>query len=171
MSDTLKQIVQRFNIAEDQIPAITAALSIKTDRPSENQLKGVEQVCELMQSGASLEEAAETVLKDARAKKTAKDSSAIATQAGEIVAQTESVPSDIKSQIDAVAEAVGPVAVPDFVALVTEEAIGIEDGIRAYSRQALITAIAENPRQQGTPEDAVALFHKKQAERAAQRGN
>ena len=173
MNDALKSIAGKYQINEDQLPTILGALNIKSERPSENQIKCVERVCELMQGGSPIEAAAATVVQEAKGKKTSKDSSALAqTDSSDLAAiAAEAVPPDIKSQLDAVAAAVGPVAVPDFVDLVTEEAISVENGIRAYSRQALVTAMSENPRPQGTPEEAVALFHKKQAERAAQRGH
>ena len=173
MNDALKAIAGKHQINEDQLPAILGALNIKTDKPTDNQLRGVERVCELMQGGSSIEAAAATVAQEAKSRKTSKDSSALAqTDSSDLAAiAAESVPPDIKAQINLVAKAVGPIAVPDFVEVITDEASAVEHGIRQYARQALVTAMSENPRPQGTPEEAVALFHKKQAERAAQRGH
>jgi hypothetical protein len=72
-TEALKIIAAKHKVAEDRIPAILNALIIKTDKPSEAQLRGVERVCELMKGGAQLEAAAETVANEAKAKTTAKD--------------------------------------------------------------------------------------------------
>jgi hypothetical protein len=72
-NNTLKAIATKYNVAEDQISAILIALNIKTDNPSEIQLKGFERVCELMKGGIPLEKAAQDVADEAKAKATAKD--------------------------------------------------------------------------------------------------
>jgi hypothetical protein len=72
-NEVLKKIAASYNVAEDQIPAILNALSIKTEDPNEIQLKGFGQVCQLMKEGTSLERAAQAVTAEAKAKATAKD--------------------------------------------------------------------------------------------------
>ena len=72
-NDRLKVIATKYEVAEDQISAILNALSIKTENPSEIQLKGFERVCELMKGGTPLEKAAQTVADEAKTKTTAKD--------------------------------------------------------------------------------------------------
>jgi hypothetical protein len=283
-NQTLKTIAAKYEVPEDQIQVILNELSIKADKPTEVQLKGFEQVCDLIKKGTPLVQAAQTVAAEAKAKTTAKDnpeaaqtvttaecktqlqeiavryaipneripeilgamklkletltevqvplfqdvcqmlqsgmdlamaSQAMAAKAKEqakaaaktkaaakkfpeftqdtadaehppeqstaiapakdnpmpelVVREVESVPPDAREQIDEVARAVGPSAVPDFVEVVTDEASAVDQGIRQYARHALFKAIAENPRPQSTPEEAVELFKKKQAERLAQR--
>jgi uncharacterized protein YoaH (UPF0181 family) len=72
-NEALKEIVVKYDIAEDRISAILTALSIKTEKPNDTQLKGFERVCQLMKEGTSLEEAAQIVTAEAKSKATAKD--------------------------------------------------------------------------------------------------
>jgi hypothetical protein len=75
---TLKAIAKKHEVAEDQISAILSALSIKTENPSEIQVIGFEKVCELMKGGMPLEEAAQIVTTEAKAKTTVKDNPKVA---------------------------------------------------------------------------------------------
>lgn len=191
----LQEIAVRYAIAHERIPEVLGAMKLKLETMTEPQVQLFQDVCQMLQSGMDLAMASQAVAdkakEQAKTKAAAKkfpesaqdvagaehqpeQSTAIAPAKGNpmpelAVKGVESVPSDAREQIDAVAKAVGPEAVPDFVEVVTNEANAVDQGIREYARQALLKAITENPRPQGTPEDAVALFKKKQAERLAQR--
>lgn len=191
----LKEIAVRYAISHDRIPEVLGAMKLKLETLTETQIQLFQDVCQMLQSGMDLAMASQAVAdkakEQAKTKAAAKkfpesaqdvvgtenqpeQSTAITPAKGNpmpelVVKGVESVPSDAREQIDAVAKAVGPSAVPDFVEVVTDEANAVDQGIREYARQALLKAITENPRPQGTPEDAVALFKKKQAERLAQR--
>ena len=72
-NEALKSIAAAHNVTEDQISFILNALSIKTEALNEVQIKGFERVCELMKGGVPLDEAAQTITAEAKAKTTAKN--------------------------------------------------------------------------------------------------
>lgn len=191
----LQEIAVRYAIAHERIPEVLGAMKLKLETLTEPQVQLFQDVCQMLQSGMDLAMASQAIAdkakEQAKTKAAAKkfpefaqdatdaenppeQSTAIALAKDNpmpelVVKEVESVPPDAREQIDAVARAVGPSAVPDLVEVITDEATAIDQGIRQYSRQALLKAISENSRPQGTPEEAVELFKKKQAERLAQR--
>ncbi|NJM76254.1 MAG: hypothetical protein HC852_11255 [Acaryochloridaceae cyanobacterium RU_4_10] len=187
----LQEIAFRHTISSDRIPEILTAMKLKPETLRDDDLTHFESVCQQIHAGIDFDMAIQSVAPSKQTKaKAAKakpmpefappqdgeeKSGAIAKAdrpVTELVVQdVEFVNQNAREQIDAVVKAVGPLVATDYVEVVTEEAIAIDQGIRHYARHALYRSIAENPRAQGTPEDAVELFKQKQAERAARRND
>jgi len=72
--DSFKQIAERYSIPEDQISKILESIKIKSSvKPSDEQLRGFEKVCQMIQSGTELELAVQSIHEEAKnSKKTQK---------------------------------------------------------------------------------------------------
>ncbi|MEH2260397.1 hypothetical protein [Nostoc sp.] len=65
--DSFKQIAERYSIPKDQISKILESIKIKSlAKPSSEQIRGFEKVCQMVQSGMELEVAVQTIHEEAK---------------------------------------------------------------------------------------------------------
>ena len=65
--NSFKEIAKRYSIAEDQISTILESIKIKSSaKPSDEQLKGFDQVCQMVQSGIELDAAVQSIHEEAK---------------------------------------------------------------------------------------------------------
>jgi uncharacterized protein YoaH (UPF0181 family) len=67
MNEALKEIANRYEVAEDKISEILEKLPVKNpEKPTKKQIQGFEKVCTLIKEGKSTEEAIEIVVREAK---------------------------------------------------------------------------------------------------------
>lgn len=65
--NSFKEIAKRYSIGEDQISPILESIKIKSSaKPSDEQLRGFEQVCQMVQSGMELDAAVQSIHAEAK---------------------------------------------------------------------------------------------------------
>lgn len=65
--NSFKEIAKRYSIGEDQISTILESIKIKSSaKPSDQQLKGFDQVCQMVQSGMELDAAVQSIHEEAK---------------------------------------------------------------------------------------------------------
>ena len=68
MNDKLKEITQKYEVAEEQITEILVGIGVKNiDNPGKRQLEGLEQACVLIKEGKPVEEAIAIIREEAKA--------------------------------------------------------------------------------------------------------
>lgn len=66
-NNSFKEIAKRYSIGEDQISEILESIKIKSSaKPSDEQLKGFEKVCQMIQSGMELDVAVQSIHEEAK---------------------------------------------------------------------------------------------------------
>lgn len=66
-NNSFKEIAKRYSIPEDQISKILESIKIKSSaKPSDEQLKGFEKVCQMIQSGMELDVAVQSIHEEAK---------------------------------------------------------------------------------------------------------
>lgn len=66
-NNSFKEIANRYSIPEDQISRILESIKIKSSaKPSDEQLRGFEKVCQMVQSGMELDVAVQSIHEEAK---------------------------------------------------------------------------------------------------------
>lgn len=74
MNNALKEIACKYEVSEEEIPAILAGMKVKdAQKPSKPQLEGFEKVCRMLKEGQPMDQALATILEEAKNDKTQKD--------------------------------------------------------------------------------------------------
>ncbi len=139
--NSFKEIAKRYSIGEDQISPILESIKIKSSaKPSDEQLKGFEQVCQMVQSGIELDAAVQLIHEEAKNNNKAQPENGEALPAAQ--AQLE-VEDGIKVQIDNYAFELAERAADASVARIPKMAIEEEKRFREAFIQRFRQRLAE----------------------------
>ena len=148
--NSFKDIAKRYSVTEDQISPILESIKIKSSaKPSDEQLGGFEQVCQMIQSGIELDAAVQSIHEQA------KNNNLAQPENGEMLpaqAQLE-VEDGIKVQIDNYAFELAERAADASVAKIPQMAIEEEQRFREVFIQRFRQRLAErlqDPSQYGS---------------------
>ena len=149
--NSFKEIAKRYSIGEDQISPILESIKIKSSaKPSDEQLRGFEQVCQMVQSGIELDAAVQSIHEQAKNNNLAQSENGEALPAAQ--AQIE-VEDGIKVQIDNYAFELAERAADASVAKIPQMAIEEEQRFREAFIQRFRQRLAErlqDPSQYGS---------------------
>ncbi len=183
----LQEIAVRHAIAHDRIPEILAAMKLKPETLTDEQLTLFQSVCQQLYAGMDFEMAVQSVAppKQTRGKKAAAQALpefALQSEPGGVIAPTNNgsmpgllaqvtpvVNQEQRANIDQVVDVLAPHATPNIVEIAAQEAARQCEGIEAYTRHSLAAKIVSSPKMNVDPNAAVVRFHEIIAENKAKR--